>query len=171
MSPAAVMLPVAVQIVLHKLSSERHELAIVRADGGREAVECETRSFLQHDLLHYATEAEAGVDGGFWGRLASGASLAELNDRELQGSLYQQPDLLVIEQIVGALAGAVKGRAADEVVAGLHQLAEAQAVPMPAWLTPAFVERVLRRMRALLGRWNATAFGTSMTLPWPAAPR
>lgn len=157
------------QIELRKISDERHALAIVRADGTRESVECETRSFLQHDLLHYATEAEAGVEFGFWGRLAAGATLAELNDKALQGSLYDQPQMLVVEQIVGALTGAIKGRAPDDVVNGLHQLAEAQAVPMPTWLTPAFVERVQARMRGLVGRWNATAFGASMTLPWPAA--
>ncbi|HUQ01746.1 MAG TPA: hypothetical protein VM261_04585 [Kofleriaceae bacterium] len=157
------------QIELHKISEQRHALTIVRADGTRERVECETRSFLQHDLLHYATEAEAGVDVGFWGRLAAGATLAELNDKALQGSLYDQPAMLVVEQIVGALTGAIKGRSPDDVVNGLQQLAEAQQIAMPAWLTAAFVERVQARMRGLVGRWNATPFGTSMTLPWPAA--
>jgi hypothetical protein len=162
------MLSATVHIELHKISDQRHALTIVRGDGSRERVECETRSFLQHDLLHYATEAEAGVETGFWGRLAAGATLAELNDKALQGSLYDQPDMLVVEQIVGALTGAIKGRAPEDVVNGLHQLAEAQHIPMPAWLTPALVERVQARMRALVGRWNATAFGASMTLPWPA---
>jgi hypothetical protein len=158
-----------VEIVFHKLSDQRHALTIVRPDGSRERIECETRSFLQHDLLHYATEAEAGVDFGFWGRLAAGATLAELNDKALQGSLYGQPQMLVVEQIVGALTGAIKGRAPDDVLDGLQQLAAAQQIPMPAWLTPAFVERVQARMRGLVGRWRATPFGASMTLPWPAA--
>lgn len=153
--------------MFHKISDERHALDVVRDDGTREHVECETRSFLQHDLLHYAAESEANVEYGFWGRLAGGTTLAELNDKELQGSLYERPDMLVVEQVVGALTGAIRGRSADDVVAGLHQLADAQSIPMPAWLTPAFVEAVQRRMRALLGQWQATPFGAAMELRWP----
>jgi hypothetical protein len=157
-----------VQIVFRKRTDERHVLEIVRDDGRREQVECETRSFLQHDLLHYATESEAQVEHGFWGRLAAGATLAELNDKERQGSLYDHPDMLVVEQIVGALTGAIRGRSPDDVVAGLRRLGEAQSIPMPAWLAPALVERVQARMRALLGQWKATRFGAEMALPWPA---
>jgi hypothetical protein len=69
------------RIRLRKLSEERHELAISRDGASWETAECETRSYLTHDLLHYAVEAEAGVQSGFWGRLASGATLAEMNDR------------------------------------------------------------------------------------------
>ena len=36
---------------------------------------------LVHDLLHYAAEQEAGVQTGFWGTLASGRTLADMNDR------------------------------------------------------------------------------------------
>lgn len=156
------------QIVFRKLTDERHTLAIVRADGRREQVECETRSFLQHDLLHFATEAEANVSHGFWGRLAAGETLAQLNDKDRQGSLYDQPEMLVVEQVVGAMTGAIRGRSPEEVVAGLHQLGEAQSIAMPAWLTPAFVERVQGRMRALLGQWKATRFGGELALAWPA---
>jgi hypothetical protein len=159
-----------VQIVFHKLTDDRHALELVRTDGGSERVECETRSFLHHDLLHYATEGEAGVVTGFWGRLAAGATLAELNDEAQHGSLYDRPDMLVVEQVVGAMSGAIKGRSPQAVVAGLHQLADAQAIPMPAWLTPALVEAVQRRMRALVGRWNATPHGAAMELPWPVTP-
>jgi hypothetical protein len=155
------------RIVFRKLSDERHVLEIEHADGRRESAECETRSFLNHDLLHYAAESEAKIDFGFWGRLAAGTTLAELNDKEHQGPLYDRPDMLVVEQVVGALTGAIRGRSPDDVVAGLHQLAEAQSIPMPAWLTPAFVEAVQRRMRALLGQWQATRFGAAMELRWP----
>ena len=57
------------RILLHKISDDRHTLEIVRADGRRERVDCETRSYLQHDLLHYAVETEASLAAGFWGSL------------------------------------------------------------------------------------------------------
>src|SRR3954454_19930968 len=51
----------AMRIVFRKLSDERHTLEIVREDGRREEVDCETRSLLVHDLLHLAVESEAKV--------------------------------------------------------------------------------------------------------------
>lgn len=47
---------------------------------GARPVACETRSYLVHDLLHYAVESEAGLSGGFWGNLARGKTLADMND-------------------------------------------------------------------------------------------
>lgn len=70
--------------LLHKLSDDRHGLEIVRPDGSSERAECETRSYLQHDHLHYALEREAGLAGGFWGDLARGETLAAMNDRALE---------------------------------------------------------------------------------------
>ena len=53
------------RILFHKLSDDRHRLAIERTPGAREEVECETRSYLVHDLLHYAVESEAGCGATF----------------------------------------------------------------------------------------------------------
>ncbi len=46
----------------------------VTTDDGR--IELDTRSFLHHDLVHLAVEGELGLDGGFWGNVAAGSSLA-----------------------------------------------------------------------------------------------
>ena len=60
---------IVVRLSFVKMTDERHALEVVRDDGRRERVECETRSYLMHDLLHFAVESEAG---GLWGRLAAG---------------------------------------------------------------------------------------------------
>jgi hypothetical protein len=153
------------RITFHKISDERHRLEVSADDGlKRESVECETRSYLTHDLLHYAVEAEAGLQSGFWGRLHRGSSLAELND----WSRPMDPEIAAIEQIVGALSPAVKGKSA----AGMRRFAAALGTTMPDWLTEAFVLAVQDRMRGLLGHWTGTRCGTSMELAWPAdAPR
>ena len=126
------------KIAFHKIDAERHALVIER--GGRtERVECETRSYLVHDLLHYAVESEAGLDGGFWGHLARGKTLADMNDRTGKALAGQAPELPMIEQMVGALSGAVKGRSAHELVTGLRRHAEAQSITIPAYLTEPFI--------------------------------
>jgi hypothetical protein len=152
-------------IYLRKISDDRHALTIVRDDGRTDSVECETRSHLLHDLLHHAVEAEAGLDGGFWGSLAGGKTLAELNDKT---PMEQGGQMLMIEQIVGAMSGVTKGVSGEAIVAGLCRNADALSWTIPTWLTPSFVTAVQERMRRLVGQWKATAYGESMELRWPA---
>jgi hypothetical protein len=149
-----------------KLTDERHALEIERDDGKRERVECETRSYLMHDLLHFAVESEGGLRGGFWGRLAAGTTLAEMNDREKPMGSPESDELAAIEQLVGALHGATKGRSADELVTGMRRFAEALGSSLPDWLTEEFVNRAKESLRRLVGHWKATPYGGSMDLEW-----
>jgi hypothetical protein len=155
------------RILFRKLTDERHELSISCELGSWESVECETRSYLTHDLLHYAVEGEAGVQSGFWGRLAAGASLAEMNDR----TRPMAEEMAAIEQVVGALTTSVKGRSAPDVVAGMNRFASSLGKALPPWLTERFVLAVQERMRHLLGRWKATPRGSVLELAWPPDSR
>jgi hypothetical protein len=156
-----------VRILIHKLTDERYALEIVRDGGARERVECETRSTLRHDLLHYATESEAKLDGGFWGLVARGKTLADMNDRTGMALAAEWPELMEVERVVGALHGLDGGRSAEAVVGALRTYCTALGETMPAWLTPALVAAVAERMRELTGRWRATPFGRAMELAWP----
>ncbi len=113
------------QILLRKLSDERHELAVSTDPASWDAVECETRGYLTHDLLHYAVEAEAGVQSGFWGRLAAGATLAEMNDR----TRSMGDEMAATEQVVGALTASMKGRSAADHRRELQLAAPAASGP------------------------------------------
>lgn len=158
------------RLEFHKLSDDRHALEIVRDDGARERVECETRSYLLHDLLHFAVEAEAALDDGFWGLLARGKTLADMNDRTGTAMAGESEQLMVVEGMVGMLTQAAKGMPAQRVVEAVERHAEALAKPRPAWLTVTYVEAVQERMRRLLGHWKATRHGSVMTLEWPSGP-
>jgi hypothetical protein len=149
------------RIGLRKISDERHVLEIRHAERV-ETMDCETRSYLVHDLLHYAVEAEANTSAGVWGSLAAGRTLAQLNDRT-ETAMTMTGELGMIERLVGMLTPAVKGRAAADVVEALRRHGD-----LPAWLDEAFVRAVQERMRRLLGHWRATPFGGVMELAWPA---
>ena len=161
-----------VRILLRKVSDQRHELAIVRPDGRRESVSCETRSVLLHDFLHFAVEAAAGLSSGFWGSLARGWTLADMNDRarppsgDLAAEAVTVTEMATIERFVGALHGAGKGQPAAEVVAGIERYAAAMNETAPPWLTEALVVDVQERVRRLVGAWNATPYGGTMELEW-----
>jgi hypothetical protein len=159
------------QIVFHKTSDERHGLEIIRDSGERERVECETRSCLVHDFLHYAVEDEAGLDDGFWGNLAKGKTLADMNDRTGQRMSEETPAMMAIERLIGALTMAAKGHAPSEVVSSIAAYATTLEVSMPPWLTEAHVARVQERLRHLRGLWRSTKYGGSMELGWDRAKR
>jgi hypothetical protein len=154
------------RIVLHKRSKMLHALEIVRSSGERELVECETRSYLIHDLLHYAVEAEARLESGFWGNLARGRTLAELNDRTGRALAAEAPGLMAIERVVGALSGLTKVRTPAELVKALREYEAAIGEPTTPWLNEELISVVQERMRRLLGHWSATRYGSTMELPW-----
>jgi len=154
------------RIELRKLSEESHELSIVRGEGERETVRCETRSTLVHDLLHFAAEKEAGVGTGFWGTLAAGRTLADMNDRTGVALGAARPEVMAIERIVGPLSAALKGVAPAALVSRLRDYLAEAGTPAPAWLTEGFVAAVQERMRRLQGEWRAVPFGERMRLEW-----
>lgn len=157
------------RVLFTKTSADRHRLEIVRDDGTGETRDLETRSFLVHDLAHFAVEQQAAMSGGFWGSLASGFSIGEL-------------------QRDGELAN---GFGIDELqrdgAAGERWRAEALAAPFQTlWNQRAsadfadrrlqylalvngdevFVDGALERMRRLWGQWSATPFRSVMELRW-----
>jgi hypothetical protein len=154
------------EILLTKVTDERHRLEIVRDDGSREAATLETRSYLLHDLLHLAVEAEAGLTTGFWGCLAGGKTLADMNDRSGVAMKEYAAEMATVEQAVGVLTGAAKGAPAGDVLAGLRRWVEAQGRSPPPWLDEPFIVRVQERMRGLLGHWRATRHGQTMSVRW-----
>src|SRR3954468_10697080 len=127
------------EILLTRLTDDRHRMEIARPDGAREAVTLETRSYLLHDLLHLAIEAEARLTTGFWGCLAAGKTLADMNDRTGAAMNEHAAGIATVEQVVGALTSAAKGAPAGAVLAGLQRWVEAQGRPAPFWLDEPFI--------------------------------
>jgi hypothetical protein len=148
---------------LTRLSNERHRFAYRRPDGSGEQVEMETRSLLAHDLAHFAVESEAGLQDGFYGRLAQAGSYSEL--------AATAADTLGVERVVVAFQGAAKaGASASETWARLTAALEAMGEPVPEWLNEQLAERIRGRLRGLLGAWRATPFGETLELRFPVRP-
>ncbi len=150
-----------------KLTDREHALEVVHGDGRTERVVCETRSLLIHDLLHLAVESEARLTHGFWGQLAAGTTLEEMNDRT-KPAAPSATELLAIERLVGALHGATKQRPPSELIAGLRRYADALDTELPEWLTEELVIRVEERIRQLSGQWRATPYGGTLEVIWSA---
>jgi hypothetical protein len=163
------------RIRLTKLSDEEHRLELIRDDGADESIELVSRSFLWHDLLHYAVETNAGLHQSFWGLLASGRTLADLHDAMGTGEgagtvAASRTEAAITEAVVGVLTNVARGSAAPRAaIDGLGRLFEAQERELPAWFSPDFVERVREHMRQLMGQWRAVPYGGDMQLAFPVA--
>jgi hypothetical protein len=145
------------QILLTRLDNKRHRLEVKRDDGSRDSVELETRSLLLHDLVHYAVEAEAALEEGFWPLLASGRTFAELAPDARKDP---PADLMLAETLVGPMQAVWNGRFTAE------QYAESFGRKHD-FVDAAFVERVSERLRRLWGHWRGTGFHETMEFSWP----
>jgi hypothetical protein len=153
------------RILLTKISDQRHALEIVRADGSRETVELVTREALFHDLLHYAVESSLPTQRGFWGTLASGKTMVDLNDRTGESVKENTDTLYLVEGIVGVMSSVVE-MPVDRAFAKLRWFSESQTQELPEWCTKSFVAEVSERVRRLQGQWKATSYNESMEIAW-----
>ncbi|MBS1154070.1 MAG: hypothetical protein H6Q89_5768 [Myxococcaceae bacterium] len=123
-------------VLFTKLSDLRHRVEVVRADGTREKAELDTRSFLTHDFIHYAVEAISGMTWGFFGTLAAGAPLRQLNDREANATWDPDSQIGLAESIAGPMLSVMKGHSdAEALLTGLDGMFSATGKLRPAWVT------------------------------------
>ena len=156
------------RIRLTKVSDEQHRLEIERDDGSREAIDLVTREALFHDLLHYAVESAMATQGGFWGALAAGKTMADLNDRSGESMREFAVTLLPVEEAVGMMTGVVRSEDPDALAAAtIRRYHESMERPVPAWCSESFVSEVREQMRQLVGRWRAAPYRHSMEIEWP----
>ncbi|MCW5717194.1 MAG: hypothetical protein KIS68_05110 [Bauldia sp.] len=147
-------------------------MTATRDDGTSETVELVSRSFLLHDFIHYAVETTGGLDGGFWGLLASGKTMDELalNMRPAEGIGMELlgSEAATVEAVVGCFTGLAHDRATPaESVDAVRRMIEPQGRPPPAWVTEDFARAVQERLRRLKGEWKAVPYGGTMELRFP----
>jgi hypothetical protein len=152
-----------------RVSPTHHRFDYRREDGTGEALEMETKSFLFHDLLHFAVESEAQLRGSFYGILGKIGGYEEL---VVAGGAALGGEIAITERVVGALTGALQEDDLDDdaFVAQVAEYLDLYEERAPRWFTPAFIAAVRERMRQLTGRWNATPFGETMELLFPSPP-
>lgn len=141
------------RIAFVKFSDERHAVKITRADGTAESIELESRGYLRHDLAHFAIELELPIPRGFWGCVASGASLT--------GDGVAGSEALLAESLAGPIQTLIR------VDAGPDAYIELLRKSLPTRATGDLAKRVHERVRQLRGHWKATPYGGEMELIWP----
>ncbi|HVY89624.1 MAG TPA: hypothetical protein VG942_12195 [Hyphomonadaceae bacterium] len=148
----------SLRIRLTRLENDRHRFEALRADGGVEVRELETRSFLIHDLIHFAIETEAKLTDSFYGLVGRGGDY-DRTGAPMAGEAMQT------ERVVAALQGALHGEVDPQrFVDRFREVSDQIGSRTPDWLTAELVTRALKRLREVQGRWKATPFGQTMEL-------
>ena len=158
-----------VEVTFTKLAGRRYTMT-VRRERGPELAPRQGPGyddFLPHDAVHFIVEAEAGLAGGAFGRLAAGHSNifwpADPAQRRRQArregrrrlSAAHHDDMARSERLASAapLLWEVRtGRRAD----------------LPGWarVEDPVLECVLGRLDAFAGQWSRLGDGESITLRW-----
>lgn len=129
--------------------------------------------FLPHDAVHLIVEAEAGLAGAVFGRVAAGHSDffttvdPRLRRRHRRRARKHRQSALEHAEMVRSehLAG---------ICTLLWALRTGRRRDVPGWsalgaerLDPDLIERVHRRLDDFAGRWSTLAPGGTVTMAWP----
>ena len=153
-------------IALTKVSSTHHRVVLVTLREAREVIKLETKSFLFHDLMHFAVESEAKLADSFFGALAKGTTYEALSQRIMEiPTASVTKEIAMTERMVGVMTGVLQSDASPQAaISGLRSLLSARGERFPTWFSEDFVVCVKERMRELWGEWNGTPLRETMTL-------
>jgi hypothetical protein len=151
-----------------KETPTQHSFEIVRADGSKETSILETRSFMPHDLIHLAYESTAGKKDSFFGKLASGWSFADLNDRTMMNDpKLADSEMIETERITGPLSSFLtKGVSEESFMQGLYNIYSALERDIPEEITSQLLRDIQASYRSLIGEWNSLPHHKVMEVEW-----
>jgi hypothetical protein len=155
------------EITFTKTSLTHHTLRVVRKDGTTEEALLETRTFMPHDLIHYAYEKMAGRKHSFWGLVASGARLSDFDKEKVKELMKGNEEIRLTEMLTGWLHGYLTSNVTeDQAIAALANMLEANMIPLPPYITHDFIKDLKEYFFHLRGHWNAMAKNEEMKLIW-----
>lgn len=140
------------RIAITKVSKDQHVVRVTRRNGTSESASMDSRSFLRHDLAHFAVEAEIPIPLGYWGLVAEGAALT--------GEGMRGRDIALAESLAGPIQTLMRQEADPE------QYLEILSRLQPTLATFDLAARIHSRARKLIGHWKATPYGGTMEVDW-----
>lgn len=157
------------RIVLTRKPDGGTVLACSREDGTSTWQHTRQAFFPFHDLTHYAVETTLGLRHGFYGLLADGWNITDFGKRPFPEAVREEA--LRVEALVSLFDQERGTGIVHEAPAFNEALASMMAgmgLPPPSPLTDDTLAAIRARIRELAGRWQRTAPGASLTLPFPA---
>lgn len=152
-----------------KKTPTHHLFEVQRNNGSTEQAMLETRSYMPHDLIHFAYESLAGCRHSFYGRLAAGTTLADFREIDIRNipETAEDRELVNTERITGPLTAWLRGTDNEEAcLAMLTQVFQVLNESVPAHITAEFLTHLRELYRKLWGQWTSLPHHISMDLEW-----
>ncbi|WP_405875494.1 MULTISPECIES: hypothetical protein [unclassified Streptomyces] len=167
-------------VTFTKMPGRRYRMTVVR-DRGPELAPRQGPGYddwLPHDAVHFLVEAEAGLSGGVFGRIAAGRS-----------NIFSAADPAVRKRQARREAKRPPSKAEHADMARSETLASAcdplwrlragLRPDLPDWFSsmdpdigePQLIDRILTRLNEFATHWHALPAGGSITLQWPESGR
>lgn len=123
---------------------------------------------MPHDLIHLAYESTAGIKDSFFGKLASGWTFAEFNDRTMMSDpKFADTEMIETERITGPLSSYLtKGISEQSFMQGLSNVYSALGKEIPAHITSQLLRDIQATYRGLIGQWNSLPHHAVMEIEW-----
>lgn len=167
-------------VTFTKVHGRRYRMTVVRERGPELAPRQGPGydDYLPHDAVHFLVEAEAGLSGGVFGRIADGrnnifwAADPAVRKRQARREAKRPPS-------AAEHADMARSETLSSLCQPLWQLRAGQRSALPDWFSSMkpgigespLVERILLRLDAFAARWYALPVGGSVTLSWPSPER
>jgi hypothetical protein len=145
----------AMKIEIKKSTPYQSEYTITRDGKSFELITLETKTFLVHDISHYAVEKHLQYSKGFWGLLSKGHSFNELFGKDNP----QTTELRLIEKIVGPVQSTYLGYIPKE---DFEQFVKHLDFTMPE----SVLNSCLTEIESILKKWEHLLIGQQLTLEW-----
>jgi hypothetical protein len=168
---------VRVEVTFTKVAGRRYRMTVQRDHGPSLAPRPGPGydDYLPHDAVHFVVEAEAGLAGGVFGRIAQGHSnlfsasepseirRQRRRDAKRRITPQQHMDMRTSETLAQVCHVLWKVRA------GLLTHAPTRFDPVVDSMDGALVERIVHRLEGFAVAWHALPVEGSITLAWPIA--
>ena len=143
------------QIAIIKKTHYLCQYTVTRDDRSVESFTLETKTYFLHDMCHFVAERELNYPLGFWGMLAKGAAINELNGK----TNPQTAELRFIEQLVGPVQSVYSGHIPE-------QLFEQFVAHLDFSIPANFLRDCLSALSSITAAWEALPLGGQLALDW-----
>lgn len=141
------------KIEIKKVTNYQCEYTITRNDKSVEQITLDTKTYLVHDICHYAVEKNLGYSKGFWGMLSQGYTFSELFGKNNP----QTEELRFIEQVVGPVQSVYSGHIPQQDF-------EQYIGHLNFTMTENILESCLVDIRAIIEKWEQLAADQQLIL-------
>lgn len=143
------------KIEIRKMHPSQHTYTLTRADGTKETIALDTKTYLLHDICHFVVEKQLQYPKGFWGMLARGHTFNALFGKDNP----MTTELRFIEQIVGPVQSVHSGHMVKKDLGPYLK-------HLDFTLAEHFLDTLLAEIGNIMAQWKKLEMGQQLTLEW-----